>query len=74
MFCYILGSSSFCLLCAHGGHSHHILQWFEGHTECPTGCGCRCSFNTTTITANGVLHEDQTTQDYYDSSLRLATS
>ncbi len=25
-----------------GGHVHHILQWFQQHSVCPTGCGCKC--------------------------------
>uniref|UniRef100_S4RY93 WD repeat domain 59 n=1 Tax=Petromyzon marinus TaxID=7757 RepID=S4RY93_PETMA len=38
----VRGSSNFCLSCGHGGHSSHMLDWFLGHSECPSGCGCRC--------------------------------
>ena len=43
--CYDLslaGASSFCLACGHGGHSSHMMAWFQGHDVCPTGCGCKC--------------------------------
>ncbi|KAK6185511.1 hypothetical protein SNE40_007729 [Patella caerulea] len=38
----VRGASNFCLACGHGGHTKHILDWFEKETECPTGCGCNC--------------------------------
>lgn len=32
-----------CQTCRHGGHSSHLLHWFDEHPECPvTGCTCRC--------------------------------
>jgi hypothetical protein len=31
-----------CTRCGHGGHMHHIAEWFKKHSECPTGCGCSC--------------------------------
>lgn len=35
---------SWCQKCRHGGHVGHLMQWFEGNTECPvSGCSCRCS-------------------------------
>lgn len=34
---------SWCQTCRHGGHTEHLLQWFEKHTECPvTSCSCKC--------------------------------
>ncbi|XP_035227424.1 GATOR complex protein MIOS-like isoform X2 [Stegodyphus dumicola] len=34
---------TWCQTCRHGGHSVHILTWFEHHNECPvTGCMCKC--------------------------------
>ncbi|XP_060529882.1 GATOR complex protein MIOS-B [Cylas formicarius] len=34
---------TWCQHCRHGGHSRHVLRWFEDHLECPmTGCTCRC--------------------------------
>ncbi|GLG98684.1 GATOR complex protein WDR59 [Gryllus bimaculatus] len=36
------GSSNFCLVCGHGGHTNHMMAWFEIETVCPTGCGCNC--------------------------------
>ena len=37
------GCVNFCLICGHGGHSDHMLKWFNAsNVECPTGCGCEC--------------------------------
>ena len=34
---------TWCNLCRHGGHSIHILDWFEAHSECPvSNCHCHC--------------------------------
>ncbi|XP_071963995.1 GATOR2 complex protein MIOS-like isoform X2 [Antedon mediterranea] len=34
---------TWCQSCRHGGHSHHLKEWFSGHVECPvTSCTCRC--------------------------------
>lgn len=34
---------AWCQMCRHGGHSKHIVDWFEDHVECPvTSCSCRC--------------------------------
>lgn len=40
-----------CQTCRHGGHTSHILGWFEGgldgeppHDMCPvSGCSCMCA-------------------------------
>lgn len=35
---------TWCEKCHHGGHSSHILEWFNTMSECPSyGCGCLCS-------------------------------
>jgi hypothetical protein len=41
----IRGAAIYCPACLHGGHGHHIAQWFGqmGEAYCPTGCGCECS-------------------------------
>ncbi|KAI9022925.1 hypothetical protein CLU79DRAFT_791747 [Phycomyces nitens] len=47
--CHVLvrGLVNFCIKCGHGGHSHHIKEWFEmNQTVCPTGCGCHCLIET----------------------------
>jgi hypothetical protein len=31
-----------CEICGHGGHAHHLSEWFAKYEECPTGCKCRC--------------------------------
>jgi hypothetical protein len=34
---------TWCVKCGHGGHSKHVLEWFEGHNACAvSGCGCKC--------------------------------
>eukprot|EP00164_Ancoracysta_twista_P016405 GFYU01027503.1.p1 GENE.GFYU01027503.1~~GFYU01027503.1.p1 ORF type:complete len:220 (+),score=18.06 GFYU01027503.1:63-662(+) len=38
----VMGLSSFCLECGHGGHLHHMNDWFETEQLCPMGCGCDC--------------------------------
>lgn len=38
----ILGASNFCVACGHGGHTYHLMSWFESMDVCPSGCGCRC--------------------------------
>lgn len=42
----VRGLFTVCMTCSHGGHLNHIMAWFEKNTECPTGCGCKCVFNT----------------------------
>ena len=34
-----------CDSCGHGGHAGHINSWFAKHSECPSGCGCLCTFS-----------------------------
>lgn len=41
----VKGQSMFCLACSHGGHTHHMREWFSSNNVCPTGCGCRCLFS-----------------------------
>jgi len=38
----VRGACTWCPLCGHGGHVDHMLQWFQHHKVCPTGCGCIC--------------------------------
>jgi len=34
---------TWCEKCHHGGHSSHILEWFEETKQCPvSGCNCEC--------------------------------
>jgi len=43
-----LGFSNFwtwCTVCKHGGHTNHLLQWFQSHDTCGvSGCDCKCQF------------------------------
>lgn len=41
-----VGLSNFCLACGHGGHSEHMMSWFQTETQCPSGCGCNCMVET----------------------------
>ncbi|PSN51284.1 WD repeat-containing protein 59 [Blattella germanica] len=45
----VKGSSNFCLVCGHGGHTEHMMSWFESETVCPTGCGCSCLIETASV-------------------------
>jgi hypothetical protein len=33
-----------CSQCGHGGHVHHMEQWFAVESVCPAGCYCHCTF------------------------------
>ncbi|KAK3891191.1 hypothetical protein Pcinc_004907 [Petrolisthes cinctipes] len=34
---------TWCQTCRHGGHAHHLMEWFKEHSECPvTNCVCKC--------------------------------
>lgn len=34
---------TFCQSCKHGGHAHHMAEWFDHHDHCPvTDCPCHC--------------------------------
>ncbi|GMF30685.1 unnamed protein product [Phytophthora lilii] len=34
---------TWCQSCKHGGHAHHLADWFKSHTVCPvTDCNCQC--------------------------------
>lgn len=45
----IPGSASFCLVCGHGGHSLHMARWFAEENLCPTGCGCNCLLENSSV-------------------------
>ena len=38
----VRGLHVWCQGCGHGGHVHHLRDWFQEHVECPVGCGHRC--------------------------------
>ncbi|CAL4068275.1 unnamed protein product, partial [Meganyctiphanes norvegica] len=38
----VKGACNFCMVCGHGGHASHMIEWYRNHSECPTGCGCDC--------------------------------
>jgi hypothetical protein len=46
---FSIGLSNFCMVCGHGGHSDHMISWFETETVCPTGCGCSCMVETASM-------------------------
>ena len=41
----VRGLFTVCDICNHGGHVEHMKSWFANQTECPTGCGCTCTFS-----------------------------
>eukprot|EP01134_Creolimax_fragrantissima_P000908 CFRG0908T1 len=38
----VSGPYAWCQGCGHGGHLHHMQQWFSNNDMCPTGCNHRC--------------------------------
>ena len=52
----VKGLYVWCQGCGHGGHLHHLYNWYEGHSRtahqssldskllCPTGCGHVCQY------------------------------
>lgn len=45
----VRGPSNFCIFCGHGGHTQHLATWFATKTLCPTGCGCYCLQESSTL-------------------------
>ena len=41
----VRGLFTVCDICNHGGHVEHMKSWFTLHSQCPTGCGCHCTFS-----------------------------
>ena len=37
------GLTAICPACGHGGHLHHLRDWFSDHQACAAGCGCHCN-------------------------------
>ncbi|CCW63382.1 unnamed protein product [Phytomonas sp. EM1] len=36
-------SLAWCTACSHGGHAHHLREWFSAHRVCAVeGCCCHC--------------------------------
>ncbi|XP_072444373.1 GATOR2 complex protein WDR24-like [Chiloscyllium punctatum] len=40
----VKGLFVWCQGCTHGGHLQHLMDWFQFHTHCPTGCGHLCEY------------------------------
>ncbi|XP_046843548.1 GATOR complex protein WDR59-like [Xenia sp. Carnegie-2017] len=38
----VKGMFNLCFSCGHGGHTLHLLKWFETNSVCAGGCGCQC--------------------------------
>ncbi|XP_015109430.1 GATOR complex protein WDR59 isoform X1 [Diachasma alloeum] len=45
----VRGPSNFCTVCGHGGHTQHLAAWFTKESVCPTGCGCSCLQESTSL-------------------------
>lgn len=50
----VQGLFTVCDYCRHGGHVDHMTAWFAKHMECPTGCGCACTFSPLMASGNDV--------------------
>lgn len=41
--CDVSSAFAWCTSCRHGGHAHHLQEWFRTHRRCPmNGCDCHC--------------------------------
>uniref|UniRef100_UPI00398EAD0D GATOR2 complex protein WDR24-like n=1 Tax=Pristiophorus japonicus TaxID=55135 RepID=UPI00398EAD0D len=40
----VKGLFVWCQGCTHGGHLQHVMDWFQHHSHCPTGCGHLCEY------------------------------
>ncbi|KPA79584.1 hypothetical protein ABB37_05390 [Leptomonas pyrrhocoris] len=41
--CDVSSAFAWCTSCRHGGHAHHLQEWFRTHRRCPVdGCDCHC--------------------------------
>lgn len=38
----VKGLYAWCQKCGHGGHLHHIQEWYRKNSFCPAGCGHEC--------------------------------
>ena len=38
----VSGLSLVCPGCGHGGHYHHLRQWYSQNDHCPANCPCQC--------------------------------
>ncbi|XP_045471317.1 GATOR complex protein WDR59 isoform X2 [Harmonia axyridis] len=45
----VRGSANCCIVCGHGGHTIHLMKWFNENDVCPSGCGCKCTYETATM-------------------------
>ncbi|XP_073988068.1 WD repeat domain 59 isoform X2 [Rhodnius prolixus] len=45
----VRGGANVCLVCGHGGHTRHLLEWFTTNSVCPSGCGCQCLIETAAV-------------------------
>jgi hypothetical protein len=43
----VRGLFTLCEICGHGGHVIHLTEWFARSSDCPTGCGCKCTVSAT---------------------------
>ena len=41
----VKGLFSWCQGCGHGGHLHHLKEWYENYKYCPAGCGHKCEYS-----------------------------
>lgn len=54
---------TWCQSCKHGGHAHHIAEWFETRRVCPvTDCGCRCQHLDLPVERNAQMEQQQQMQ------------
>ncbi|XP_050443841.1 GATOR complex protein WDR59 [Adelges cooleyi] len=45
----VRGAAHVCLVCGHGGHANHLVEWFNTETTCAANCGCCCIYETMSV-------------------------
>ncbi|EGZ26906.1 hypothetical protein PHYSODRAFT_445171, partial [Phytophthora sojae] len=63
---------TWCQSCKHGGHAHHLADWFKSHSVCPvTDCNCHCQHQDLPIVGDD--HQTQIIEHQRASAAALAT-
>ncbi|TYZ68686.1 hypothetical protein PybrP1_006619 [[Pythium] brassicae (nom. inval.)] len=71
---------TWCQACKHGGHAHHLAEWFATHSACPvTDCNCNCQHLDLPIMLNKrqteiLARQQQQAQDEEDAATAAAAA
>lgn len=66
---------TWCQSCKHGGHAHHLADWFKTHTACPvTDCDCRCQHLDLPIMLNNKQNSELIAQQQHEAAIAAAAA